>query len=71
MKRFGGTKNSWTFRPDRFKYDPVDRQGTWEMDHFFQSGKELVLTQYELSTSFQSLPPPDAPVCFKRAVIGL
>ncbi|KAF9941267.1 hypothetical protein BGZ67_005502 [Mortierella alpina] len=71
MKRFGGTKNSWTFRGGRFKYDPIDRQGAWEMDHFFETGKELVLSQAEMSTPFQSLPPADAPICFRRAVIGL
>ncbi|KAG0366295.1 hypothetical protein BC939DRAFT_5868 [Gamsiella multidivaricata] len=71
MRRFGGTKNSWTFRAARFSWDPIDRQGTWEMDHFFQTGQELVLSQYELATSFQTLPPSDAPVCFRRAVIGL
>ncbi|KAG0243258.1 hypothetical protein BGX31_010980 [Mortierella sp. GBA43] len=71
MKRFGGTKDSWTLRAGRFRYDPIDRQGAWEMDHFFQTGKELVLTQAEMSTPFQSLPPPDAPICFQRAVIGL
>ncbi|KAF9353057.1 hypothetical protein BGX26_009156 [Mortierella sp. AD094] len=71
MKRFGGTKDSWTFRAGHFRFDPEDRMGTWEMDHFFRSGKELVLRQAELSTPFQSLPPADAPVCFKRAVIGL
>ncbi|KAG0000797.1 hypothetical protein BGZ79_005453 [Entomortierella chlamydospora] len=71
MKRFGGTKDSWTFRAGHFRFDPEDRMGEWEMDHFFRSGKELVLRQVELSTPFQSLPPPDAPICFKRAVIGL
>ncbi|KAF9956451.1 hypothetical protein BGZ72_002775 [Mortierella alpina] len=71
MKRFGGTKNSWTFRGGRFRYDPIDRQGTWEMDHFFETGKELVLSQAEMSTPFQTLPPADAPICFRRAVIGL
>ncbi|KAF9276862.1 hypothetical protein BGZ68_009695, partial [Mortierella alpina] len=71
MKRFGGTKNSWTFRGGRFKDDPIDRQGAWEMVHFFETGKELVLSQAEMSTPFQSLPPADAPICFQRAVIGL
>ncbi|KAF9422280.1 hypothetical protein BGZ76_003815 [Entomortierella beljakovae] len=71
MRQFGGTKDSWTFRPDHYKNDPIERQGTWEMDHFFHTGKELVLTQYEIATSFQSLPPPDAPICFKKAVVGL
>ncbi|KAF9099679.1 hypothetical protein BGX27_000540 [Mortierella sp. AM989] len=71
MKRFAGTKDSWTFRPARYSGDDWTRQGDWEMDHFFQTGKELVLSQYELSTSFQSLPPSDAPICFQRAVVGL
>ncbi|KAG0309478.1 hypothetical protein BGZ98_001990 [Dissophora globulifera] len=71
MKRFGGTKDSWSFRAGRFKYDPIDRQGAWEMDHFFETGKELVLNQAELSTPFQAFPPADAPICFRRAVIGL
>ncbi|KAF9573411.1 hypothetical protein EC968_008593 [Mortierella alpina] len=71
MKRFGGTKNSWTFRGGRYKDDPIDRQGAWEMDHFFETGKELVLSQAEMTTPFQSLPPADAPICFRRAVIGL
>ncbi|CAO3568672.1 unnamed protein product [Mortierella alpina] len=71
MKRFGGTKNSWTFRGARFHRDSIDRQGTWEMGHFFQTGKELVLSQAEMSTPFQTLPPSDAPICFQRAVIGL
>ncbi|KAF9539668.1 hypothetical protein EC957_005128 [Mortierella hygrophila] len=71
MKRFGGTKNSWTFRAGRFFYDPIGRMGAWEMDHFFETGKELVLAQSELSTPFQTLPPEDTPICFRRAVIGL
>ncbi|KAF9146976.1 hypothetical protein BG015_011438 [Linnemannia schmuckeri] len=71
MKRFGGTKDSWTLRAARYQGDPIDRQGTWEMDHFFQTGKELVLSQAEMSTPFQTLPPSDAPICFQRAVIGL
>ncbi|KAG9060870.1 hypothetical protein KI688_007939 [Linnemannia hyalina] len=71
MKRFGGTKNSWTFRAGRFSYDPIGRMGAWEMDHFFETGKELVLAQSELSTPFQTLPPEDTPICFRRAVIGL
>ncbi|KAG0252080.1 hypothetical protein BG011_007212 [Mortierella polycephala] len=71
MKRFGATKNSWTFRNGRFAYDDVKLQGRWEMEHFFPTGKELVLSQYELATDFQTLPPSDAPICFKRAVIGL
>ncbi|KAF9178376.1 hypothetical protein BGZ50_007764, partial [Haplosporangium sp. Z 11] len=71
MKRFGATKNSWTFRNGRFAYDDVKLQGRWEMEHFFPTGKELVLSQYELATDFQTLPPMDAPICFKRAVIGL
>jgi hypothetical protein len=41
------------------------------MEHFFQTGKELVLSQAEMSTPFQTLPPSDAPICFQRAVIGL
>ncbi|KAG0337208.1 hypothetical protein BG004_007741 [Podila humilis] len=71
MKRFGATKDSWTMRAARFAWDDIKRQGDWEMDHFFYTGKELVLTQYELATDFQTLPPSDAPICFKRAVIGL
>ncbi|KAF9322440.1 hypothetical protein BGZ91_004328 [Linnemannia elongata] len=71
MKRFGGTKNSWTFRGSQYHHGSIDRQGTWEMEHFFQTGKELVLSQAEMSTPFQTLPPPDAPICFQRAVIGL
>ncbi|KAF9120242.1 hypothetical protein BGX30_003287 [Mortierella sp. GBA39] len=71
MKRFGGTKNSWTFRAARYQRDGINRQGTWEMDHFFQTGKELVLSQAEISTPFQTLPPSDAPICFQKAVIGL
>ncbi|KAF9353059.1 hypothetical protein BGX26_009158 [Mortierella sp. AD094] len=71
MKRFGGTKNSWTLRAARYFADDHKRQGNWEMEHFFETGQELVLSQYELSTSFQSLPPSDAPICFRRAVVGL
>lgn len=71
MKRFGGTKDSWTFRAGRFYYDPLGRMGTWEMDHFIETGKELVLSQTELATPFQTLPPEDTPICFQRAVIGL
>ncbi|GJJ77388.1 hypothetical protein EMPS_09747 [Entomortierella parvispora] len=70
VKRFGGTKNSWLLRATRYHSD-IDHQGTWEMDHFFQTGKELVLNKAEISTPFQSLPPSDAPICFRRAVIGL
>ncbi|KAF9168977.1 hypothetical protein BGX21_001067 [Mortierella sp. AD011] len=71
MKRFGGTKNSWTLRAARYFMDEHKRQGKWKMEHFFETGQELVLSQYELSTPFQSLPPPDAPICFRRAVVGL
>ncbi|KAG0198106.1 hypothetical protein BGX28_008422 [Mortierella sp. GBA30] len=71
MKRFGATKDSWTLRDARFSYDDITRQGGWEMDHFFYSGKELVLAQDEIATDFQTLPPADAPICFKRAVVGL
>ncbi|KAF9920554.1 hypothetical protein FBU30_009604 [Linnemannia zychae] len=71
MKRFGATKNSWLFRAGRFKYDDIRRQGNWEMDHFFYTGREIVLNIEEVSTHFQTLPPVDAPICFKRAVIGL
>lgn len=41
------------------------------MDHFFETGKELVFAQSELTTPFQTLPPEDTPICFRRAVIGL
>ncbi|ORZ08285.1 hypothetical protein BCR41DRAFT_147789 [Lobosporangium transversale] len=41
------------------------------MDHFFYTGKEIVLHLEEVATAFQTLPPSDAPICFKRAVIGL
>ncbi|KAG0346354.1 hypothetical protein BG005_000798 [Podila minutissima] len=71
MKRYGATKHSWLFRDARFRWDDIKRQGKWEMDHFFYSGKEIVLHPEEVSTSFQTLPPSDAPICFKRAVIGL
>ncbi|KAI1321228.1 hypothetical protein EDD11_007794 [Mortierella claussenii] len=71
MKRFGGTKDSWTFRGGQLQYGPTDRQGAWEMELFFKTGKELVLSQAEISTPFQSLPPADAPICFRTAVIGL
>ncbi|KAF9151567.1 hypothetical protein BG015_006511 [Linnemannia schmuckeri] len=71
MKRFGGTKDSWTFRAGKFYYDPAGSMGAWEMDHFFETGKELVLAQSELTTPFQTLPPEDTPICFRRAVIGL
>ncbi|KAF9293450.1 hypothetical protein BGZ88_005348 [Linnemannia elongata] len=71
MKRFGGTKHSWTFRVKGFYDDLLDRRGAWEMDHFFETGKELVLAQSELTTPFQTLPPVDTPICFRRAVIGL
>ncbi|KAF9217687.1 hypothetical protein BGZ59_001115 [Podila verticillata] len=70
MKRFGATKNSWLFRGARVEWDTT-RQGGWEMDHFFYSGKELVLSQFQIATDFQSLPPADAPICFERAVVGL
>ncbi|KAF9920555.1 hypothetical protein FBU30_009605, partial [Linnemannia zychae] len=71
MKRFGATKNSWLFRGARYYMDDIKRQGKWEMDHFFYSGKEIILNPEEISTSFQILPPSDAPICFNRAVIGL
>ncbi|KAG0093265.1 hypothetical protein BGZ92_006574 [Podila epicladia] len=70
MKRFGATKNSWLFRGVAVDWG-LTRQGGWEMDHFFYTGKELVLSQYEIATDFQSLPPADAPICFERAVVGL
>ena len=41
------------------------------MDHFFQTGRELVIHKEEISTPFQTLPPKDTPICFRRAVIGL
>ncbi|KAG0241683.1 hypothetical protein BGW41_005558 [Actinomortierella wolfii] len=71
MKRFNATKNSWLFRGARFSWDDIRRQGKWEMDHFFYTGKEIVLHPEELATPFQTLPPSDAPICFKRAVVGL
>lgn len=41
------------------------------MDHFFQTGRELVIHEEEISTPFQTFPPKEAPICFRRAVIGL
>lgn len=41
------------------------------MRHVFQTGFELVLSQDQLVTDFQMLPPDDAPVCFRSAVVGL
>jgi hypothetical protein len=41
------------------------------MRHVFQTGYELVLGQEELTSEFQTLPPQDAPICFRQAVIGL
>ncbi|KAG0035620.1 hypothetical protein BGZ82_005205 [Podila clonocystis] len=70
MKRFGGTKTSWLFRGAKVDWG-LTQQGGWEMDHFFYTGKELVLSQYEIASDFQSLPPADAPICFERAVVGL
>ncbi|KAF9585433.1 hypothetical protein BGW38_002419 [Lunasporangiospora selenospora] len=71
MKRFGATKDAWIFRTAKPERDDIKRQGQWEMKHFFHSGRELVLSQYEIATDFQTLPPDDAPICFERAVIGL
>ncbi|KAG0356418.1 hypothetical protein BGX24_006429, partial [Mortierella sp. AD032] len=72
MKRFGGTKNSWLFRLNSDFYDhDIKYQGKWEMRHVFQTGLELVILKEELSTDFQTLPPADAPICFRQAVIGL
>ncbi|KAF9089305.1 hypothetical protein BGX29_012122 [Mortierella sp. GBA35] len=71
-KQFNGTKDSWTFRAKGLYNDNnSNRQGKWEMDHVFQTGLELVLSQDELATDFQTLPPEDAPICFRTAVIGL
>ncbi|KAF9162616.1 hypothetical protein DFQ26_003404 [Actinomortierella ambigua] len=71
MKRFGATKNSWLFRAPQFEYVDIRRQGGWEMNHFFYTGREIVLQPEEVATDFQTLPPTDAPICFKRAVVGL
>ncbi|KAF9102016.1 hypothetical protein BGX29_005005, partial [Mortierella sp. GBA35] len=72
MKRFNGTKDSWTFLAGVTFYDlEYKRSKGWEMGHVFQTGFELVLSQDQLVTDFQMLPPDDAPVCFRSAVIGL
>ncbi|KAF9921848.1 hypothetical protein FBU30_008085 [Linnemannia zychae] len=72
VKRFKGTRNSWTFRPKSWynDYNPKN-QGNWEMRHIFQTGHELVLLKDEVVTEFQMLPPSNAPICFRQAVIGL
>ncbi|KAF9149067.1 hypothetical protein BG015_009152 [Linnemannia schmuckeri] len=69
IKRFNGTKDSWTFRARSFVNH--GHQGKWEMRHVFQTGYELVVDQDELTTEFQTLPPQNAPICFRQAVIGL
>ncbi|KAG0251258.1 hypothetical protein DFQ27_008902, partial [Actinomortierella ambigua] len=71
IKRFGAIKNSWLFRAPQFEYVDIRRQGGWEMNHFFYTGREIVLQPEEVATDFQTLPPTDAPICFKRAVVGL
>ncbi|KAG0277195.1 hypothetical protein BGZ95_006331 [Linnemannia exigua] len=72
MKRYGGTKASWTFKVNsHYNEYNTKRQGKWEMRHVFQTGFELVLLEDELATEFQTLPPSDAPICFRQAVIGL
>ncbi|KAF9127296.1 hypothetical protein BG015_004559 [Linnemannia schmuckeri] len=72
MKRFNGTKDSWTFLAGSTYYDlEYKRSKGWEMGHVFQTGFELVLSQDQLVTDFQMLPPNDAPVCFRSAVVGL
>lgn len=68
-KKFNGTKDSWTLKTRSLINH--GRQGKWEMRHVFQTGYELVLNQEELMTEFQTLPPQDAPICFRQAVIGL
>ncbi|KAG0293340.1 hypothetical protein BGZ96_002995 [Linnemannia gamsii] len=68
-KKFNGTKDSWTLRTRSLINH--GKQGKWEMRHVFQTGYELVLSQDELTTEFQTLPPQDAPICFRQAVIGL
>ncbi|KAG0364615.1 hypothetical protein BGX24_004520, partial [Mortierella sp. AD032] len=72
MKRYGGTKDSWTLKVNSYYRDHnTKNQGKWEMRHIFQTGFELVLIEDELATEFQTLPPSDAPICFRQAVIGL
>lgn len=72
MKRFNGTKDSWTFLADVTYYDlEYKRSKGWETRHVFQTGFELVLSQDQLVTDFQMLPPDDVPVCFRSAVVGL
>ncbi|KAF8937994.1 hypothetical protein BGZ47_008761 [Haplosporangium gracile] len=71
MKRFNGTKDSWTFLAEYIYYDPENKgSGGWEMRQVF-TGFELVPSQDQLVTDFQMLPPSDAPVCFRSAVVGL
>ncbi|KAG0277194.1 hypothetical protein BGZ95_006330 [Linnemannia exigua] len=72
MKRFNGTKDSWSFKVNSYynEHNPKN-QGRWEMRHIFPTGFELVLLKEELVTEFQTLPPSDAPICFRQAVIGL
>ncbi|KAF9543077.1 hypothetical protein EC957_001291 [Mortierella hygrophila] len=72
MKRFNGSKDSWTFLAGYKYYDQDSKRNKgWEMRHIFQTGFELVLSQDQLVTDFQMLPPDDAPVCFRSAVVGL
>lgn len=66
-------------------YDPK-HVGNWEIQELFKQddlvqsvtgkvtrkiySRELVLDRDELMTGFQTLPPRDAPICFREAVIG-
>ncbi|KAG0351493.1 hypothetical protein BGX24_007839, partial [Mortierella sp. AD032] len=50
MKRYGGTKDSWTLKVNSFYNDNIKNKGKWEMRHVFQTGFELVLSEDELAT---------------------
>ncbi|KAG0042449.1 hypothetical protein BGZ83_000450 [Gryganskiella cystojenkinii] len=74
MKRFGGTTSSWLLRHAEYLGENLKDQALWEMEAILPHGKEIVLQPFEvMNASFQVLPPAKntAPICFKRAVIGL
>ncbi|KAG0361737.1 hypothetical protein BG005_007443 [Podila minutissima] len=52
-----------------FKQDDIIQSMTGKPTRKIYS-RELVLDRDELTTGFQTLPPTDAPICFREAVVG-
>ncbi|KAF9961787.1 hypothetical protein BGZ70_008206 [Mortierella alpina] len=71
MRRFNGTASSWLLRQAEYVGENRRDQAVWEMEAILPHGRELVLSDFEVASKFQVLPPKRAPICFDRAVVGL